>query len=51
MMAYLPQTNEALNPWMGRLNSNHDKDFGHHWPPDAAVIHGSAENLILSSPS
>ena len=51
MMAYLPQTNEALNPWIGRLNSNHDKDSGHHWPPDAAVIRDKAESLILSSPS
>ena len=47
-MAYLPQTNEALNPWMGRLNSNYDKDSGHHWPLDAAEIHGSVDNLILS---
>jgi hypothetical protein len=38
MMAYLPQTNEALNPWIGRLNSNHDKDSVHHWSPDAVVI-------------
>ena len=51
MMAYLPQTNEALNPLIGRLNSNHDKGSGHHWPPVAVVIRGSIENLILSSPS
>jgi hypothetical protein len=51
MMAYLPQTNEALNPWIGRLNSNHDKDSGHHWPPDVAVIRDRVESLILSSPS
>jgi hypothetical protein len=44
MMAYLPQTNEALNPWI-------DKGSGHHWPPDAVVIRGSTKNLILSSPS
>ena len=37
-MAYLPQTNEALNPWIGCLNSNHDKDSGHYWPLDTAVI-------------
>jgi hypothetical protein len=51
MMTYLPQTNEALNPWIGHLNSNHDKDYSHHWPPDVAVIRGSTGNLILSSPS
>ena len=48
MMTYLPQTNEALNPYIGHRNSNHGKDSGHHWPPDAAVIRGSANNLILS---
>jgi hypothetical protein len=51
MMAYLLQTIEALNPWMGRLNSNYDKDSGHHWPPGAAEICGSVDNLILSSQS
>jgi hypothetical protein len=49
MMAHLVQINEALNPWMGHLNSNYDKDFSHHWPPGAAEIRGSVDNLILSS--
>ena len=49
MMAYLLQTNEALNPWIGHQNSNHDKDSGHHWPSDAAVIRDSIDNPILSS--
>jgi hypothetical protein len=51
MITYLPQTNKALNPWMGCLNSNYDKDSGHHWPPDTAEIRGSVDNLILSSQS
>ena len=49
MMAYLLQTNEALNPWIGHQNSNQDKNSGHHWPPDAAVIRGNINNHILSS--
>jgi hypothetical protein len=51
MMAYLLQTNEALNPWIGHRSSNCDNDSNHHWPPDAAVIRGSIDNLILSSQS
>ena len=49
MMAYLLQTNEALNPWIGHQNSNHDKNTGHHWPLGATVIRGSIDNHILSS--
>ena len=49
MMAYLLQTNEALNPWIGHQNSNYDKDSSHHWPPNVAVIRGSIDDFILSS--
>jgi hypothetical protein len=48
-MAYLLQANKALNPWIGHQNSNHDKNSGYHWPPNAAVMRGGMDNPILLS--